>query len=141
MQRYYSKMNKLTINTFDDMIGKTLSSITGDIGDYEFILEATDGTILKFFHDQDCCEYVLINDIIGDVKDLIGYPLLEAEEITSEGYQNPESDDYTQWTFYRFSTVQGTITVRWLGSSNGYYSTDVTYKLILPQDDRKYKNA
>lgn len=37
-----------------------------------------------------------------------------------------EWDSHT-WTFYRFVTMLGTVTVRWLGESNGYYSESVDF--------------
>jgi len=37
-----------------------------------------------FIHDQDCCEWVHIEDICGDLNDLVGQPLLMAEKVTGE---------------------------------------------------------
>ena len=55
-------------------------------------------------------------------------PLLVAEEVSSDGAPPPDRqwgvDSYT-WTFYRFQTIRGSVTVRWLGESNGYYSESV----------------
>jgi hypothetical protein len=79
-----------------------------------------------FFHQQDCCESVDINDIVGDLQDLVGEPLLMAEEVS--GYIGPEPeyhDSYT-YTFYKFATRRGYVDVRWLGESNGYYSEGVS---------------
>lgn len=86
------------------------------------------------FHDQDCCEHVSIEDVQGDVEDLIGSPILLAEKVTnSETYPDgvPKSD-YTEsftWTFYKLATIKGSVTIRWLGESNGYYSEDVTIEM------------
>jgi hypothetical protein len=38
-------------------------------------------------------------------------------------------ESYT-WTFYRFGTRRGSVTVRWLGHSNGYYSEGVSVEIM-----------
>ena len=82
-----------------------------------------------FYHSQDCCESVYIESISGDLNDLIGVPLLLAEEVSSddEGPLNEYEDSYT-WTFYKFATIKGYVDVRWYGSSNGYYSESVSLR-------------
>lgn len=36
-------------------------------------------TMFKLYHSQNCCEDVYIEDISRDLDDLVGYPLLLAE--------------------------------------------------------------
>lgn len=94
-----------------------------------FIMES--GRKFKFYHDQDCCESVYVNDIVGDLNDLVGVPLLQAEEARSK--ENPPQDsspDSFTWTFYKFATIKGSVTVRWFGESNGYYSESVELEEI-----------
>lgn len=76
-------------------------------------------------HDQDCCENVYIEDIVGDLEDLVGVPMLMAEESTNN--ENPLSnyDESFTWTFYKFATMKGYVDIRFYGSSNGYYSERV----------------
>lgn len=72
-------------------------------------------------HLQDCCEDVYIESIDGDLTDLIGEPLVMAEE----AYQEGESDWGTStWSFYKFATTKGYVTIRFFGESNGYYSEE-----------------
>jgi hypothetical protein len=73
-------------------------------------------------------------DIVGDIKDLIGHPLLIAEEVTNEQDVNPEGvkvpgwqDSFT-WTFYKLATVKGYVTISWYGESNGYYNESVSFR-------------
>lgn len=125
-----------TINILTDILGKTIKEISGAEQYSDIIsLKFTDGTHADFFHEQSCCEQVKVEEIIGDIEDLIGSPLLVAEEITnidnSELLESKRLDEdsycYT-WTFYKFSTIKGSITIRWLGTSNGCYSERVTFE-------------
>ena len=79
------------------------------------------------WHNQDCCESVSIEDICGDVKDLIGSPIILAEESTnSEDHPREDYEDSYTWTFYRLQAAKGgLVVIRWYGSSNGYYGESV----------------
>ena len=68
-----------------------------------------------------------INDIVGDLEDLVGEPLLVAEEVQGETPVdfNERDHESVTWTFYKFATRKGYVDVRWLGESNGYYSEGV----------------
>lgn len=113
------------------MVGLTMREVIGGVGEGTLAFITTDGTRFELYHESDCCESVRIEDIIGDLSDLIGDPLVESEEISSEPEPelNYQPESYT-WTFYRFSTVRGTVTVRWLGESNGYYSEGVSFRRL-----------
>jgi len=117
------------IREFKELQGRTLCRAES-VND-ELRLYLTDTHYVRFYHDQDCCESVSIDDICGSLEDLVGEPLTEAEEVS--GYNGPETHDesYT-WTFYRFATRLGSVTVRWYGSSNGYYSEGVSVAIVDP---------
>ena len=147
------------LKTFDDLQGQILTKVEHvDYTNYDsdqIIFYVDNGSnALKFdeddaeentvayrlWHNQNCCESVYVEDICGDLTDLVGHgPILLAEEIiynreTPEGipilneveqsYRYPDS--YT-WTFYKLSTVWGSVTIRWYGTSNGYYSESVDF--------------
>ena len=112
---------------FSSMIGSVMTRVDGGIVDSDrMTFIRNDGVTFSFFHWQNCCERVSIEDIVGDIGDLIGFPIVEASETSSKG---PNDFESSTWTFYRFSTVKGTVTVRWLGTSNGYYSERVSFEM------------
>ena len=97
--------------------------------DDNFIMFKTDkGLIYQMYHAQDCCENVYIEDVCGDMEDLLDSEILHFEERTdSKGYVNDwESVTYT---FYDIQTRKGCVNLRWCGSSNGYYSEAVDFVL------------
>lgn len=111
---------------FADLKGKVLVEINA--GDDNISLVTSEGKSYDMYHDQDCCEHVRVESIVGDLKDLLGHPLLVAEEVSNE--ENPDYtkeiyDSYT-WTFYKLATIKGYVDIRWLGESNGYYSESVS---------------
>ncbi len=107
------------------MLGKTFVKVTGSVDGDEMLFETATGERFMFAHQQDCCETVRINDIVGDLQDLVGEPLLVAEEV--KGATEPDEEHYESYsyTFYKFATRRGYVDVRWLGESNGYYSESV----------------
>ena len=106
-----------------DLLGKTFANVE-KIKDDEILFTMENGDKYAFFHYQDCCESVVVKDIVGDLSDLVGAPLLEAEEVVKDG---PNPDDYgtATWTFYKFGTIKGHVNISWHGKSNGYYSESV----------------
>jgi hypothetical protein len=110
------------------LLGQVLTKITGAAGAEDMELTAQDGKVYVFYHAQDCCESVRIAEIVGDLNDLIGEPLTEAEEVSSRDTPPVDADSAT-WTFYKLGTRKGSVTVRWLGESNGYYSESVDFAL------------
>ena len=107
---------------FTDLLGQTLTEVI--VHDDEIIFETEAGNRYKQLHQQDCCESVWVEDVCGDTKDLLGRPVLVAEESTEcdEG-----ASDSGTWTFYRLATSKGWVTIRWCGQSNGYYSESVGF--------------
>lgn len=112
---------------FKELIGKVFKSVVA-CGDS---LTFTGEKEYQFYHKQDCCENVYIEDITGDLKDLEDSPILLAEEISSEGAEDHDNEESYTWTFYKFATVKGDVTVRWLGTSNGYYSESVSFREVV----------
>jgi len=114
---------------FSDLLGKTILKIevTQDRYEQDEIHFITKEGKYVMTHDQDCCESVYVEEIIGNLDDLIGTPIVMAEETSNEG----ESDWGTNtWTFYKLATNKGYVTIRWCGESNGCYSESVDMYFI-----------
>lgn len=116
---------------FSTLTGKTITAIDKD-DDY-IIFTTDENEKYKMFHEQDCCESVYIEDICGELDDLLNSPVLLAEEVSSDDEpakgDDAEYGSYT-WTFYKISTAKGSVTIRWYGTSNGYYSESVQFEQI-----------
>lgn len=116
-----------SIVPFDTLQGKTMASVEADDNQEVIIFTTVEGEKFSLHHDQDCCEFVSIEDICGDLQTLVGTEILLAEEVSN--FDAPPIDDrYTEsytWTFYHLRTVRGLVTLRWFGESNGYYSESV----------------
>jgi hypothetical protein len=117
--------------SISELVGKTLKEVKHqDLGGYDgeridFITE--DDEVYRMTHFQSCCESVYIEDINGDLQDLVGTPILHASEDSNE---TNDRCDLVGWTFYNIRTIKGSVNIRWNGSSNGYYSIDVDFSRV-----------
>jgi len=111
--------------SFEVLVGKTFTKVyekaDEEYGDALFFV-GEDGSYVQCnteyqkVNDVD----VWIEDICGNLDDLVGSPILMAEETSDKGEtSNRESET---WTFYKIATIKGHVTIRWCGRSNGYYS-------------------
>ena len=140
----------MTITVFNEMIGKVFDSVKvyhEDVPEhirsyldntclyfrYETLVFSSKDLIAAFFHCQDCCESVTIKDIVGDLSDLEGSPIVEAE-VTIDFKWNQEMAESETYSFYKFRTQKGFVTVTWLGNSNGCYSETVRVEFFNPED-------
>ena len=116
-----------------ELVGKTfLRVFTHEEGiDFQAV-----GETFRMTHHQDCCEGVYVDEIHGDLEDLVGTPILEAREDTNADL--PPVNDWDEcymWTFYNIRTIKGSVTIRWYGTSNGYYSVSVCIDRYTAQGD------
>jgi len=146
---------------FSILVGKTLVSVENRGDD---ILFTTDnGEVYRQVYYDDCCASCSVEEIHGDLEDLVGSPILMAEEVSNDkpneniiaerkavyekakaewtpkhegdkfywygaSPENNWEDDSETWTFYKAATIKGSVTIRWHGSSNGYYSESPTFE-------------
>jgi hypothetical protein len=105
--------------------GKTFIDVSNQNDDAIVFVDAND-TAFALAHVQDCCENVYVASVDGDLSDLVGTPIVSAEA-TSDHFP-ADKDNYheqTTYTFYHIRTKKGSVTIRFNGTSNGYYSTAV----------------
>lgn len=122
--------DEFTYDKFEDLKGKTLTGV--EVVDNNVIIFTDSmGQKYKLYHSQNCCEVVTINDICGDLSDLLNSPILLAEVASNKnpppGRRALEDGGYL-WTFYKIASNKGGITIRWFGSSNSYYSVTVDFQ-------------
>jgi hypothetical protein len=116
---------------FSELKGKVVTKVEGEEGNSHLNFYTNDGHKYSMYHEQDCCESVYVESIVGDLEDLVGEEILVAEE--SSAGENPidakvsEYQESFTWTFYKLATRKGYVDIRWYGESNGYYSESVSF--------------
>jgi len=115
------------VKSFEDLQGRILCKVV-NLDNDELRFHLTEDYYVRMYHDQYCCESVSIEDIVGDLDDLVGTPLLLVEEVSNNDGESKYEDG--TWTYYRFRTIKGSVDIRWYGTSNGYYSERVDIEIV-----------
>lgn len=121
------------------LLGKTLIEIKKDPFDKKLIFITSCGFIFHMYHDQECCEEVNLEEVIGELEDLIGVPILIAErrESNTDPKILPYAWNTQKWTFYELATINGRATLKWYGTSNGNHSESVEFYQVISPEDRE----
>lgn len=111
----------------EELKGKTLKEITitkDDNNDECITFITIDDEVYEMYHERDLSENVYIEDICGDLQNLLHSPILLAEEVSSYGDTTPS------WTFYKIANINESVTIRWYGDGSGYYSEKVIFEKL-----------
>jgi len=109
-------------------IGAKILSVEGlKVGSRRIVFKTSNGVFLMY-HDQDCCEDVRVDDVVGKA-DLVGAVVLDLIEKISKECVNTSCT----WTFYTLKTNKGYTDIKWYGESNGYYSESVDFVEVSPR--------
>ena len=120
------------------LLGRVAVRVQQDGEELRFDLD--DGAVVRLYHEQECCEEVYIESIVGELGNLVGSPIMVAEGVIGDLPKledDYENDSYT-WTFYKFRTIKGSVDVRWYGSSNGCYGESVDICVTDPEKKKWY---
>lgn len=123
---------------FSVLKGKVIVEISGMEKDSEEILiKCSDGTVYKMYHEQDYSENVWLEDVSGEVSNLLNTPILGAD-LTTDTQEVADWSSRT-YSYYHLKTLKGYVDLRWLGESNGYYSEEVDFVEIQQSNNQVEK--
>lgn len=121
-------LNSLLESSKESLVGETITHIDVDESQSEILFTTQSGKQILVHHWQQCCEEVKLAGIDGDIYSLVGWVARDISEETEEG----KSGDGT-WTKTVLTFRVGGLAVvtRWFGESNGYYSENVDFSLVV----------
>ncbi|MDR6216149.1 hypothetical protein [Paracidovorax wautersii] len=116
------------------LLGKTLVKVEGDVYSELLHMLGEDGTAYVLGNAQtrdDGYEWglVQIEDIAGDLNDLVGSPITQAEEVSDLSKRG-----ICGWTFYRLSTAKGQVVIRFCDNDyDTFYARWVDFMIFPPE--------
>ena len=145
---YDSEGRQLQVDTNDEWEHHVVRQNFDKISKYEYcdrrvqqsleegaIIFKNENETVFFSHDQECCECVRFESTDIPFEELQGHKILSVKCRTTIR-DTDDGDERDTWYIFDVEGV-GTATMRWSGSSNGWYSTVVD---VYVQDDTIYNN-
>ena len=122
----------------EEIIGKKIVLVEGlEIDSEDVIFHLENGDKWKMYHDQCCCENVWLEDINGNVDNILNSEVLRFDEKCENDYEAEEDDMSGTYTFYTIATTKGYLDLRWHGTSNGNYSERVDFEKLKSNGEEK----
>ena len=117
---------------FFELKGQVIKEITGLEKNSPEVHIVTNQTTYKLYHERDCCEYVRVVKVIGNVNELIGEVTFAEEDAGANepDWHTEYVDESRTWTKYVLKTKNASLEFWFLGESNGYYNESVSIKKI-----------
>jgi hypothetical protein len=117
---------------FFELKGQIVKEITGLEKDSPEVFIRVDNGTYKLYHEQDCCEYVRVVKVIGNVNELIGEVIFAEEDAGANepDWHTEYVDESHTWTKHVLKTENAILEFWFLGESNGYYNESVSIKKI-----------
>lgn len=115
-----------------DLKGQLITRVVASAIDDEVTVYTT-GINLRAYHQSACCESVRLIRTEGDIENLAGATILNAED--DSGAQDPdwhkEPYEYSHtWTKLTLNTTKGDVHFWFLGESNGYYGETLDFQRL-----------
>jgi hypothetical protein len=117
------------------LVGKYITNIEF-VKIYEndaILFHTSDNIIYSLWHEQEYSEIVSMKDVVGNIGVILNTPILMAEEIIEHDPDAELNDDnYASetWSYYKFATVNGYVTISWYGKSNGCYTETAEFEIL-----------
>ena len=138
MTRFWDKTAPINTLIGLTIVETNLESKYADTIDDKLVLKTLCNRTFEMYHEQDCCESVSLIDVAGDFSDILGQVVTDARMDFSHGDEGPDDshDESTTWTYVKIVTQKGEVSLRWFGSSNGYYSETPDFYETVPVERR-----
>jgi hypothetical protein len=119
-------------NDFFTLKDQTIRKIINLQDESDTLQIITDKYKYNLYHEQDCCEYVRLVKVIGDIDNILNEEIIFAEE--DGGANDPDwytdySNESHTWTKFVLGTKNANVEFWFLGESNGYYSEHISIKV------------
>lgn len=118
----------------EDLVGHTIQEVEGLTEHAYQVSIHCDTASFMLEHQQECCENVRLVDF--ELQGTLKGEVLKATCVSNDQDHEQEFDSAT-WTFYNITTATGSLNMRWLGESNGYYSEAVNIEKRPPSSQRE----
>lgn len=116
--------------TIYELKNQIITKIEGAAAESDEIVIETKDHRYRMFHYQDCCEYVRVTEIVGNLENILNQEIIKAEEFVDSGPTDSKYDQGSTMTDFKLTTEKGVVTIKWVGESNGYYSESVAFEEI-----------